>query len=56
MAHKTPFYDTKMLLKVILDKTAFVKFNVSNNYKQNVDETHSKQPKIHKEIHSSLWV
>jgi hypothetical protein len=25
-----------------LDRTAFVKFKSSNNFKQNVDETHSK--------------
>ena len=25
-AHKTPSYDTKMLLKVVFDKTAFVKY------------------------------
>jgi hypothetical protein len=40
-----PSYDTKMLPKVVSDKTAFVKFNISNNLKQNIDETHSKQPK-----------
>jgi hypothetical protein len=27
-----------MLLKVIFDKTAFVKFEISNNFKQNFDE------------------
>jgi hypothetical protein len=41
-------YDTKMLLKVISDKTAFVKFKISNNFEQNKDEIHSKQPKIHR--------
>ncbi len=33
--HKTPSYDTKdteMLLKVIYDKTAFVKLKISNNF------------------------
>jgi hypothetical protein len=34
-----------MLLKVGLDKTAFVKFKNSNNFKQNIDKTYSKQPK-----------
>ncbi len=32
LAHKTPFYDTKMLLKVIFDKTAFVKVKISNYF------------------------
>jgi hypothetical protein len=40
LAHKTPSYDTKMLLKVVFDKTAFAKFKISNNFKQIVDETH----------------
>ncbi len=31
-----------MLLKVVFDKTAFVKFKISNNFKQNIDETHSR--------------
>jgi hypothetical protein len=38
--HKAPSYDTKMLLKVVFDKTVFVKFKISNNNKQNIDETH----------------
>jgi hypothetical protein len=42
-----------MLLKVVFDKSAFVKFKNSNNFKQNIDETHSKQPKIHSKIHTS---
>jgi hypothetical protein len=50
--HKAPSYDTKMLLKVVFYKTAFLKFKISNHFKQNIDETHSKQPKIH----TSLWV
>jgi hypothetical protein len=37
LAHKTLSYDSKMLLKVVLDKTLFVKFNISNNFKQNID-------------------
>jgi hypothetical protein len=56
LAHKTPFYDTKMLPKVVFDKTAFVKFKISNTFKQHIDGTHSKQPKIHGEIHTSLWI
>jgi hypothetical protein len=50
------YNDTKMLLKVAFDKTAFVKFNINNNMKQNIDETHSKQPKIHRKSHTSLWI
>jgi hypothetical protein len=54
LAHRTPSYDTKMLLKVVFDKTPFVKFRISNNFKQNIDgKTHSKQPKIHRKI---LWI
>ena len=34
-----------MLLKVVSDKTAFVKFKISNNFKQNIDKTHFKQSK-----------
>jgi hypothetical protein len=36
--HETSSYDTKCFFIV------FVKFKISNNFKQNVDETHSKQP------------
>ncbi len=47
----------KMLLKVVFDKTAFVKFKISNIFEQNIDLTHSKQPKIHiKKIYTSLWI
>jgi hypothetical protein len=49
-------YGTKVLLKVIFNKTAFVKFKISNNFKQNIDETHSKQLKIHRKIHTGLWI
>ncbi len=52
-AHKTSFYDTKMLLNVVFDKTAFVKFKISNTFKQNTDET---QPKIYRKIYTSLWI
>jgi hypothetical protein len=37
LAHKTPSYDEKMLLTV--DKTAFVKFKIINNFKQNTLKT-----------------
>ncbi len=33
MAHKTPSYDTKMLLKVIFGTTTFGKFKISNKFK-----------------------
>ncbi len=46
----------KMLLKVIFDTTAFVKFKFSNNFKPNIDETHSKQPNIHRKIRTSQWI
>jgi hypothetical protein len=55
-AHETPSYGTKTLLKVVFDKTAFVKIKISNNFKQKIDETHSKQPKINRKIHTSLWI
>jgi hypothetical protein len=45
-----------MLLKDVFDKTAFVKFKISNNFKQNIDKTHSKQQKIHRKIHTGLWI
>ncbi len=45
-----------MLMKVVFDKKAFVKFKISNNFKQNIDETASKQPKIHMEINISLCI
>jgi hypothetical protein len=37
-----PSYNRKILLKVVFDKTKFVKFN------QNNDEKQSKQQKIHR--------
>jgi hypothetical protein len=40
-AYKSPSNDKK----VVFDKTAFVKFKISNNFKQNIDETHSKTTK-----------
>jgi hypothetical protein len=38
----------------IFDETAFFKFKISNNFKQNIDETDLKQPKILRKIHTSL--
>jgi hypothetical protein len=46
LAHKTPSYDTNMLPKEVFDKTVFVKFKISNNFNQNIDEAQSKKPKI----------
>ncbi len=40
-----------MLLKVVFDKTSLGKFKISNNFTKNIDETHSKQPKIHRKIY-----
>jgi len=37
-----------MLPKVVFNKTAFVKFKISNNIKQNIGETDWKQPQIHR--------
>ncbi len=34
-----------MLPKVVFDKTAFVKLKIGNNFKHNIDETYSNQPK-----------
>jgi hypothetical protein len=39
MTYKTPSYDTKNALKVIFDKTSFIKFKISNNFKQDIDGT-----------------
>jgi hypothetical protein len=39
-----------------LDKIALVKFKNSNNLKQNIDETLSKQPKILRKIYTSLSI
>jgi hypothetical protein len=33
------YYDTKMLLKVVFKKTAFIKFKINSNFKQNIDIT-----------------
>jgi hypothetical protein len=38
--------------RVVFDKTAFVKFKISYNFKQNIDKTDFNQPKIH----ASLWI
>jgi hypothetical protein len=51
----TASHDTNMLPKIGLIKQ-FVKFEISNNFKQNIDETSSKQPIIHRKIHASLRI
>jgi len=45
------YYDTKMLLKVVFKKTAFIKFKINSNFKLNIDRS---QQKIRKKIHTSL--
>ncbi len=49
-----------MLPKVVFGITVLAIFKINNNFKQNIDETDSKQPKIHKKIHkkihTSLWI
>jgi hypothetical protein len=42
LVHKTPYDDTNILPEVVFDKTAIVKFKISNKFKQNFDETDSK--------------
>ena len=56
LAHKTPSYDKNMLPKIVYDKTDFVRFKISDNFKQNINKADSKQPKIHRKIHTSLWI
>ncbi len=41
---RTRHHPTKMLLRIVFDKTVFVEFKTSNSLKQNMDETHSKNP------------
>ncbi len=41
---------------VVFDKTVFVKFEINNNLKQNINETDSKQQKIHRKIQTNLWI
>jgi hypothetical protein len=45
-----------MFLKIIFDKAVFVKFKISNNFKQNIVEKHSKQPEILRKIYTSLCI
>jgi hypothetical protein len=47
-------YYTKMLVKVVFDKTSFVKFKISNNFKQNIDEIMKHIPNNQKSIGKSI--
>ncbi len=53
---QNPSYDSNMLPNVVFDETAFVKFIISNDFKQTIDETDLKHPKIYKKIHTSLSI
>jgi hypothetical protein len=44
-SHRDNFGEGIETLPAVFDKTAFDKFKISNNFKQNIDETHSKQLK-----------
>jgi hypothetical protein len=58
LAHKTPFYN-KNASEVVFHKTVFVKFKlivIANNFRQNIDKTHSKKTKLHRKAHISLWI
>ncbi len=41
---KTSCYDSNTLPKGVFDKTTFVKFKISNNFKQNIDITSVADP------------
>jgi hypothetical protein len=42
LALKTPSYNTNTLPKAFFDKTVFVKFNISNNFEQDIDKNNQK--------------
>jgi hypothetical protein len=46
-------YTRNRLSKEVSDKAIFYKVNICTN---EIDVTDSKQPKIHREIHTSLWI
>jgi hypothetical protein len=48
--NETPTYDTKMLLKAFFDKTAYVKFRISNIYKTLMKHIQNNQKSIGKSI------
>ncbi len=43
-----------MLLKLVFDKTSFVKFKISNNFKKNIDEIMKHIPNNKKSIGKSI--
>ncbi len=51
-------WDSCKMFVIFKKKTipAFVKFKINNNFKWNIDGTNSKQPKIQRKIHNSLWI
>jgi hypothetical protein len=47
------------MIQKCFSRSSFVTFEIfkiSNNFKENIDETHLKQPKIYKKIQASLWI
>jgi hypothetical protein len=55
MAHKTPSYETKMLLKVAYDKTAFVNLRLLINLNKKLMK-HIQNNQKYMKIHTSLWI
>jgi hypothetical protein len=43
-----------MLSKEVFDKATFNKVNIFT--KLNIDEIDTKQPKVHRKIHTFLWI
>jgi hypothetical protein len=43
-------------MKVVFNKTAFVKFKISNNFIKNINEIHSKKSKVRRKIHTRQWI
>jgi hypothetical protein len=53
--HKTPSFDTEMILKVVFDERAFVRFKISNNFFQTLmKQIQNIQKSTGKSI--SLWI
>ncbi len=40
----------------VFDKATFNRVNICTIQNEHIDETDSKQPKIHRKIHTSLWI
>jgi hypothetical protein len=57
---KTSCYDSNTLPKGVFDKTTFVKFKISNNFKQNIDKTSVADPGCLSRIliftHPGSWI